>query len=727
MTLRFLLVIQFLLISSPFLLAQSIGPSELMVNYLRDPSDALITDSTPLFCWVPGSDQSAYQIKVFYDSPSANGESQVVWETQKVKENESCNISYNGKSLTTYSNYWWSVRTWDINDQASEWSLPQRFITGNLSKDGYSSQWQNKPDGNWRLEDRQRAHYVERAPIDFWESKPGHFVADFGKSAFGTLKFSCFSEREGDTIHIKMGEKRNEAGMVDQDIRMTNIGYKETFVISKKGVHEYVVKLPRHISHYPNSQVLAQHMPEVMPFRLAEVIGVDNLKQDDIKHLSLYYYFDDAASHFFSNNENLNQVWDLCKYTLKATPFLSLYMDGNRERMPYEADSYIQQLGHYSVDRDYAIARYTWQFLLYNASWPTEWQTHVLMMAWEDYMYTGDKEPLVAYYNDLRKKTLIDLEDSKGLISTLTGKVTEEFKSSIHYSGDEFKDIVDWPPGRPKDFQNRSDWMVYLDDKGERDNYEFRDYNTVVNAFYYHGLTIMGKIAKVVGNSADETFFHEKKVKTKESINRYLFDKTKGYYVDGLGSEHSSLHANMIPLAFGLVDHKSKESVLDFIKSREMACSVYGAQYLLEGLIKAGEGEFAISLMTSDDKRSWMNMMKVGATMTTEAWDEEFKPNLTWNHAWGSAPANILVRHIVGVQPLEPGFGKILIAPKLKLLDAVRSKVPTLRGDVFVNWEKKEEVYDLTIYIPENSKALLVLPNQKNLELGSGRHQFHIP
>ena len=34
-------------------------------------------------------------------------------------------------------------------------------------------------------------------------------------------------------------------------------------------------------------------------------------------------------------------------------------------------------------------------------------------------------------------------------------------------------------------------------------------------------------------------------------------------------------------------------------------------------------------------------MIEVGSTMTLEAWDAKYKPNLTWNHAWGAAPANI--------------------------------------------------------------------------------------
>ena len=49
--------------------------------------------------------------------------------------------------------------------------------------------------------------------------------------------------------------------------------------------------------------------------------------------------------------------------------------------------------------------------------------------------------------------------------------------------------------------------------------------------------------------------------------------------------------------------------------------------------------------------------------MTTEAWDEFYKPNLTWNHAWGSAPANITARKLMGIEPLEPTFSKFKISP----------------------------------------------------------------
>ena len=708
----------FLLVCCQGLLAQT-APTGLMVNFLRLPEEVLITDSTPVFCWIPGKDQKGYQIVVAEDSVSLF-KGGTIWDTNQTMNRQSCNIEYEGKELEPFVSYFWSVRTWSEDQIASDWATPQKFIIGSLEEgDGVESEWQNKPDGKWRLEDRQRSNYVARAPESLWEYQPGHFIADFGKAAFATLQLSFDSKTDGDTIRINLAE-RGINGLPYKDVGKSNIGYKETFLISKSGFNTYTVQLPRHISHYPNSQVLAEHMPEVMPYRYAEIIGVDQLEVGHVNQMALYYYFDDQASHFNSNHPNLNRVWGICKYTLKATPFLSLYMDGNRERMPYEADSYIQQLGHYSVDRDYGAARYTWQFLLYNASWPTEWQTHVLMMAWQDYMYTGNKELLVKHYDQLKRKTLMALEDKNGLISTRTGKVTEEFLESINYSGNQFSDIVDWPPGR----SGGSGSYRGIFEAGERDHHEFVDYNTVVNAFYYHGLEIFKRIAGVIGNKKDMKLLSKKLDNLKEVYNRSFFDPEKEIYIDGIGSQHSSLHSNMFPLAFGLVDEQNVPGVIEFIKSRGMACSVYGAQYLLEGLMDHGAGAYAIKLMESEEKRSWMNMINVGSTMTTEAWDEMYKPNLTWNHAWGAAPANILVRKVAGIEPLKPGFEEIGIEPGLNLLEFASFKVPTVRGPVFINWKKNEDTYQLNLTIPSNTKASLRFPDGTSQTLGSGSHRL---
>ena len=50
-----------------------------------------------------------------------------------------------------------------------------------------------------------------------------------------------------------------------------------------------------------------------------------------------------------------------------------------------------------------------------------------------------------------------------------------------------------------------------------------------------------------------------------------------------------------------------------------MPPSVYGAQFFLEGLFKAGDADTALELITTNGPRSWHNMIVSGSTLTTEA------------------------------------------------------------------------------------------------------------
>ena len=464
-----------------------------------------------------------------------------------------------------------------------------------------------------------------------------------------------------------------------------------------------------------------------MPFRYVEIIGKHvTIEPKNVRQLALFYPFDDQASDFSCSDTRLNRVWELCKYTLKATPFMSLYCDGNRERMPYEADAFIQQLGHYAVDREFSVARYTHQFLIFNPSWPTEWHMHTVFMALADYRYTGNCESIRRFYPDLKAKTLLALARDDGLISTRDGTVTPAFLKTIHYSGQSFRDIVDWPAGTKPGDKFRSNHGPTPE--GERDGYVFCHVNTVVNAFHAQSLKLMAELAAAIGKTDDAAFFTGRAARVTARINELLLDKQRGVYVDGDCTEHASLHANMFPLAFGLVPESYLPSVLAFVKSRGMACSVYGAQYLLDGLYNAGEAQYALDLMTSSSKRSWLNMIRVGASMTTEAWDEYYKPNLTWNHAWGSAPANIIPRRLMGVEPLEPGFGKMRIKPQPAHLARARLKLPTIRGIVVCDWERTTDGFLFSLRIPANTSAEVWLPAAKQSQVTeSGISVFHHP
>ncbi len=169
----------------------------------------------------------------------------------------------------------------------------------------------------------------------------------------------------------------------------------------------------------------------------------------------------------------------------------------------------------------------------------------------------------------------------------------------------------------------------------------------------------------------------------------------------------------MYPLAFDIVPSEFKVNVIDFLKQKGMACSVFGAQYLLEALFLEGEDDYAMELMTARNDRSWAHMIyDLGSTITLEAWDEKFKPNLDWNHAWGSAPANIISRYIMGIKPLEPGFSTFLIKPQTGHLSYAAIRFPSIKGNIDVSFQTdRGSHFSLKVLIPANTNATVLIPS----------------
>lgn len=695
------------------------APTGLTTEYLREPDKAIITSQNPRFAWefpAEGERQASYRVLVASSPFLLRDGMADLWDSGIVPDAGSVNISYAGNSLDANKAYWWQVKIWSATGSESPYSEPQKFLTGSHESENViytaASNWVEAASDQWLTKDRQSATFEKISPLFIKITGEGSFFADFGRSVFSTLGLTIYSATDNNVVTIHHGERRTDENTVHKNPGVSNIAYNKSEIKLKAGTHYYQVEYPeRPPSHYLHSQDLAAHFPEVLPFRYVEVTGdPGSFHLYDMVQGALFYYFDDHASKFHCSSDNLNQVWDLCKYTLKATPFLGVYADGNRERMPYEADAYIQQLGHYAVDKEYSISKYTIHFLLDHASWPTEWQLHMVLMSWEYYMYTGDLEFLKERYDDIKRKTLIALTDDNGLISTRTGKKTEEYLRSLNFPGPltQFRDIVDWPhgqtPGEPvKTFQSPFPG-------GEIDGYVFTDYNTVVNALHYRTLVLMSKIARETDNTEDYNWFKDRSVNHKRAFYEVFFDPSRGIFTDGESTDHASLHANAFPLALGLVDVEHVPAIAEYIKDKGMACGVYGAQYLLEALYTAGEAQHALNLMTSEDKRSWMNMIRVGSSMTTEAWDESFKPNLTWNHAWGAAPANIIPRKLLGIEPVAPAFTKFRIAPQPASIESVSIRVPTLRGPIDCRMKTNWDEWDLIITIPGNTDAELLIP-----------------
>jgi alpha-L-rhamnosidase len=672
------------------------SPSGLMVEFIRQPAGVPILDLKPEFSWIvppEAVNQSAFQILVASSEEKLEKNNGDIWDSKKILGNRSSEIEFEGGNLLPGSSYFWKVCIWDRNGNPTPWSVIQQFETGD--PDGYKTT-------------RNKFQTEIRKPVRFEKISAGHYFADFGKDAFGTLVLEL-EIAANDTITIHLGEKTSERNTIDRNPGGT-IRYQKVLLPVKKGSARYTVDL---IKDQRNTGPAAIHLPDsigiITPFRYCEIENCRSvLRADNISQKAISYYFESDNSSFTSSDTILNKVWDLCKYSMKATSFAGIYVDGDRERIPYEADAYINQLGHFYTDREYSLARLTNEYFIDHPTWPTEWILQTVPMFYNDFMYTGNIESVREHYEELKYKTLASLAREDCLISS--DKCKDEIMLLLGFANrkERLRDIVDWPPA-----QKDTGWKLATAE-GERDGYDMVEINTVVNAFSVHGLELMSKLAGKLGEPGDSLFFRIQYRIAKESFNEKLLNREKGIYVDGESSQHSSLHANMMALAFNIVPEEYIKTVIDFIKSRGMACSVYGAQYLLEGLYNAGEADYAMKLLTATDDRSWWNMIKSGSTIAMEAWDIKYKPNTDWNHAWGAAPANIIPGMMWGVAPAEPGYSKAVIKPQLSFLTESSVKVPTIRGTIECSYSLKDGNDHYKIIIPGNMECDFIVTQLGN-------------
>ena len=502
-------------------------------------------------------------------------------------------------------------------------------------------------------------------PVRVVERGPGHYFIDFGRSVIAGFRLNCIEGEAGQEVDIRLGQELLGPQTVKYDKRTANT-FQEVWTLAD------------------GMQTLTNW--GYRSYRYAEIIGApEGLDASNFQAVIVRQPFDHSESYFESADYVLNDIWDMLKYSIKATS-LDVYVDTHaRERRNYEGDAYINQLSQYAVERQYAFPRYSMEYLYYRPTWPTEYKQFSIKMAWNDYMYTGNADSLAEHYEVLREKTIEPFINEDYLV--------EKGPEEGGQWGSTGRDLVDWPPPL-------------------RDGYRFSDINTVINSFNYRAVQLLGKIAEVIGKDEDAAEYTELAGNLREAINNYLYDPDAGAFRDGLNIDHHALHASIFPVAHGAARQEYLEPLAEHIFGRGMQCNVYGAQFVLESLYAAERPDLALQRMNAVEGNSWGHMMyRVGATIAAESWDPELKPNMSYSHGgWGSAPANNIARGLFGIQPLAPAFNTFQIKPQPGGLAWAQYKKPTIKGPISVEFIKEDDRFEMTVTVPANTRANVYVP-----------------
>jgi len=306
------------------------------------------------------------------------------------------------------------------------------------------------------------------------------------------------------------------------------------------------------------------------------------------------------------------------------------------------------------------------------------------------------------------------------------------------------------------------DWLFYHpleSNHTEPDGYTERDF--IATAFFAYSTSLLATAAKELGKTEDEKFYSELFQKIKEVfIYEYI---TRGGKV-GTNSQTSYVLALMFNLVPDDLREKSTAFLVENIKSRRnrLSTGFLGTPYLCHVLSANGYPDVAYDLLVQEAYPSWLYPVKMGATTIWERWDGQKTDSTfqsvgmnSFNHYAYGAIGDWMYRVSAGIETMAPGYKHLLIQPHpTDKLTFSRASFESPYGAVASGWEKKGDKILVSVKIPANSLATIVLPvrsainvlvNSKNIsenkylsdirsdgknlmmEAGSGSYIFEFP
>ena len=141
------LTLCYCLLSTTLFAAASVRPQQLRCEYRVNPQGVDVIE--PRLSWIlsaanpklRGLKQSAYRILVASSEQSLAGSRGDLWDTDKVMSDQSIQVAYRGKALSSGATAFWKVQVWDQDGQASDWSAPARWSMGLLEAGDWKGKW----------------------------------------------------------------------------------------------------------------------------------------------------------------------------------------------------------------------------------------------------------------------------------------------------------------------------------------------------------------------------------------------------------------------------------------------------------------------------------------------------------------------------------------------------------------------------------------------------------
>ena len=390
------------------------------------------------------------------------------------------------------------------------------------------------------------------------------------------------------------------------------------------------------------------------------------------------------AADFNCDDPFLNTLWEKARRTLYVC-MRDYYMDcPDRERSQYGADAcnmmnqsfFAFDTAVYALDRKSILNVFNWQrsdstiYMPYGGWFSEELPLQMLAFTgyhgiYQYFLYSGDTATIRAVFPAMEKYHALWNLESDGLVH-----------------------------------QRKGDW--YWVDWGTNIDARLLD-----NVWYADALKGDILLAHVLGLQKEEASLSHKYEQLKRAVNQYYWNgeeyRSAGY------TGPADDRGNALAVLSGIADSSKYEKIAAILTRNEFA-SPYTERFVLDALFTMNQTGSALQRM----KSRYGSMVLSPYTTLWEQWEyiSPAKSTSSYNHGWSGSPLHLLPQYVAGIKPVEPGFSRYEIIPKLQGLHRVSCRVETARGEINLKIDSEDWQFLTELYSPPGTVARVGVPKE---------------
>ncbi len=240
------------------------------------------------------------------------------------------------------------------------------------------------------------------------------------------------------------------------------------------------------------------------------------------------------------------------------------------------------------------------------------------------------------------------------------------------------------------------------------------DYEALENAWYYLTLSEVSKMADILGYEEDKQEFGNRLQNLKQNYQKLWTEE--GYKTPN--AEKIDERTNALAVISGLADSDKYDTITNILTT-SYDSTPYMEKYILEALCQMNKIEEAGERI----KYRYDEMVNGPESCSTlwENWDASVN---TKNHAWAGGPMIVLSQYFAGIEPLEAGYNVISIKPQFGKLSKIKSQVTTIKGDIKLEAQRKENAISIKMEVPAKTRIAVPKISEKSNIMLNGKVIF---